>query len=121
MHNALGISAPSRGQQWEAHADEAGQNEDEDAKPHYTIPLFSSILASSGVGPPATRPQAEAEHLRSLRFTLSHGPGNAAMSTGCMGSEAPLKLGLDVARFESAVSIALNNARCPPSRSRVSS
>jgi hypothetical protein len=68
VHNALGIGAPSGRQQWEAHADEAGQNEDEDAKPHYTIPLFSPILASSGVRPAASRPQAEAEHLRPLRF-----------------------------------------------------
>ena len=30
--------------------------------------------------------------------TLGHGPGNAAVYTGCMGGEAPLKLGLDVAQ-----------------------
>jgi gag-polyprotein putative aspartyl protease len=30
--------------------------------------------------------------------SLTHGPGNAAIYTGCMGGEAPLKLGLNVAQ-----------------------
>ena len=41
VHEALGIGAACGCQQREGHANEAGQNEDENAKPHDTIPLFS--------------------------------------------------------------------------------
>jgi hypothetical protein len=55
-------------------------------------------MTLSGTGFQVNNAQIGLVTSKSSDCSLSHGPGNAAMYTGCMGGEAPLKLGLDVAQ-----------------------